>query len=126
MTTTINRIIIYAKNIDKMAAFYQRHFGFTVYTEEDDRIVELIPPDGGAHLLLHPASKGMKEGQSCVKLVFSVEDVEAFKARCAANGLKFGATHQADGYVFANARDPGKNPIQISSRAFRKTVTHSG
>ncbi|HEX8049272.1 MAG TPA: VOC family protein, partial [Rhizobium sp.] len=28
--------------------------------------------------------------------------------------------HQADGYVFANAKDPSGNPIAISSRAFRR------
>jgi len=52
-------------------------------------------------------------------LVFAVEDVEAFKAKSAALGLAFGSTHQANGYAFANAKDPDKNSISISSRAYR-------
>ena len=82
--------------------------------------MELVSGDGGASLMVHPAAKGQKSGQSTVKLVFDVADVEAFAARCTANGLSFGFLHQADGYVFANARDPSGNPISISSRAFRK------
>ena len=30
-----------------------------------------------------------------------------------------GAIHQANGYQFANAKDPDKNSVSISSRAFR-------
>jgi hypothetical protein len=49
-----------------------------------------------------------------------VEDVEAFCRRCAEDGLEFGAIHKADGYQFANAKDPCQNSISVSSRAFRK------
>ena len=34
--------------------------------------------------------------------------------------LEFGATHHANGYSFANAKDPDKNNVAISSRAFRE------
>jgi predicted enzyme related to lactoylglutathione lyase len=53
-----------------------------------------------------------------VKLVFDVEDVEAFCAQARARGLKFGALHKGDEYVFANAKDPSGNSISVSSRAF--------
>ena len=102
-----------------MISFYENHFGFTSQTEEGGRIIELMPSNGGVSLMIHPLGKGIKEGQACVKLVF---DVQAFKDKCGTNGLKFGAIHQADGYVFSNAKDPGKNSIQISSRAFKKNV----
>jgi hypothetical protein len=46
--------------------------------------------------------------------------VDAFKQQSEPRGLKFGATHRADGYVFANAKDPDKNSVSISSRAFRR------
>ncbi|MGO7164877.1 VOC family protein, partial [Rhizobium johnstonii] len=74
----------------------------------------------GANIMLYQAAKGQRSGQSTVKLVFDVEDVEAFCRRCAENGLEFGAIHNADGYQFANAKDPCQNSISISSRAFRK------
>ncbi len=116
----INRIILYAQDVEAVIDFYERHFGFTAAREAGDRIVELIDPDGGANLMIHPAAKGQRSGQSLVKLVFDVADVKAFCDSRAQEGLEFGPIHQADGYVFANAKDPSKNPISVSSRAFRK------
>lgn len=115
----INRIILYAHDVEATVRFYETHFGFQAFREAGDRIVELISRDGGASLMIHPAAKGQRRGQSLVKLVFDVRDVEAFCQRCATEGLVFGVIHQADGYVFANAKDPADNPISVSSRAFR-------
>ena len=120
MTLPLNRIVLYVRDLEATAIFYERHFGFRAYRQTGDRIVELVNPAGGASLMLHQAAKGQKRGQSTVKLVFDVEDVEAFSGRCAKDGLIFGALHRADGYVFANGRDPSDNPISISSRAFRR------
>ncbi|EJZ21502.1 VOC family protein [Rhizobium sp. Pop5] len=116
----LNRLVIYAKNVEETAQFYQKHFGFKAMSLPRDRIVELIAQDGGANIMLHQAAKRQRSGQSLIKLVFDVEDVEAFCKRCAENGLEFGALHQADGYIFANAKDPCQNSISVSSRAFRK------
>jgi len=44
------------------------------------------------------------------------EVVEGLIELRASNG---GAVHQANGYSFANAKDPDKNSISISSRSFR-------
>ncbi len=116
----LNRLVIYAQNIEESATFYERHFGFRPLQLPGDRIVELVSQDGGANILLHPAAKGQRRGQSAVKLVFDVEDVPAFCAARALEGLVFGPLHSADGYVYANAKDPDQNPIQVSSRAFRQ------
>lgn len=70
--------------------------------------------------MIHPAGKGQKSGQSLVKLVLDVKDVAGFCADCKKDGLLFSFLHQADGYVFANARDPAGNAISVSSRAYRK------
>ncbi len=112
--------MIYAKNVEKMAAFYVKHFDFKSLVEEGTSMLELLPAHGGASLMIHPAGKGIKDGQACVKLVFDIKDVEKFRDKCAKNGLKFGAVHQVQGYIFSNAKGPGKNSIQISSRAYRK------
>jgi hypothetical protein len=45
--------------------------------------------------------------------------IHARDPRRSRGGLKFGATHRADGYSFANAKDPDRNSVSISSRAFR-------
>ncbi|MBY5798676.1 VOC family protein [Rhizobium leguminosarum bv. viciae] len=116
----LNRLVIYAGNVEETARFYEKHFGFKATILPGDRIIELVAQDGGANIMLHQAAKGQRSGQSAVKLVFDVEDVEAFCRRCAENGLEFGAIHKADGYQFANAKDPCQNSISVSSRAFRK------
>lgn len=118
----LNRLVIYARDIEATARFYEQHFGFKAARLPGDSIVELVAQDGGANIMLHQAAKGQKSGQSSIKLVFDVEDVEAFCRRCADNGLQFGALHKADGYLFANAKDPCQNPISVSSRAFRKVT----
>lgn len=115
----LNRLIIYARDIEASAAFYETHFSFRRHQFPGDRIVELIPADGGSRILLHQAAKSQKTGQSSIKLIFDVEDVEAFCKRSFENGLVFGSIHKADGYVFANAKDPCGNSISVSSRAFK-------
>ncbi len=118
MTAALGRIVLYTKRIPEMVRFYVDHFGFQVVEHEGDRIVELRPAQGGAVLLLHPAAKSQKEGQVLVKLVFDLEDVTAFCKTAAEKGLVFGPITEADGYCFANAKDPSMNSIAVSSRAF--------
>ena len=122
MKPSLNKIVLYVKNVEKTVTFYEKYFGYKAHAEEGDRIIELMPSFGGASLMVHQAGKGIREGQACVKLVFDIKDVESFRTKCAKNGLKFGAVHKADGYIYSNAKDPGKNSIQISSRAYRKSA----
>ncbi|MBB6240799.1 VOC family protein [Rhodanobacter sp. MP1X3] len=118
MRSPLNAIVIYAKDMDRTADFYQRFFGLAS-TGKVEGLIELSSTDGGPIILIHQAAKSMKLGQVAVKLVFAVEDVEAFKVKSAELGLTFGSTHQANGYAFANAKDPDKNSVSISSRAYR-------
>ena len=120
MGLALGRIILYARDVEATVAFYETHFGFTALRLPGDRIVELVAASGGANLMVHQAAKGVRTGQVTVKLVFDVEDVAGFCERSARNGLAFGVVHRADGYSYANAKDPCDNPIQVSSRAFRR------
>lgn len=120
MNAPLGSIIIYARDMQKTAAFYSQHFGFRTMGEVVDGLIELRATHGGASILVHQAAKSVKLGQVGVKLSFHVEDVAAFAARAAERGLTFGAIHQANGYQFANAKDPDKNSVSISSRAFRQ------
>jgi len=120
MSNALGRVVLYARDVEETVAFYQRHFGFGVLRLPGDRIVELVGPGGGANLMIHPVAKGVRLGQVTVKLVFDVEDVAAFCKASARDGLPFGKVHPADGYCYANAKDPCGNNISVSSRAFRK------
>ncbi|HEY4219241.1 MAG TPA: VOC family protein [Gemmatimonadaceae bacterium] len=122
----LSTIIIYARDMTAAARFYERFFGFETSGEVVEGLIELAPRAGGARILIHQAAKGVRLGQVGVKLSFAVEDLASFKATAEAKGLKFGATHQANGYSFANAKDLDKNSISISSRDFRQSAAASG
>lgn len=117
---SISQIIIYTKCTLDMVTFYNSHFGFEPVIRQDDKIVELIHPSHGFKILLHPMGDKRIEGQNCIKLVFDVQSVELFCKQARMKGLDFGPIHEADGYQFANAKDPSKNSISISSRAYRQ------
>ncbi|MFD1123702.1 VOC family protein [Methylophilus flavus] len=117
----LGTIIIYARDIPKTVAFYRDHFGFETTGEVVEGLVELRARNGGANILVHQAAKSVKLGQVGVKLSFHVHDVGQFVQASQGQGLKFGTIHQANGYSFANAKDPYNNSISISSRAFRSS-----
>ena len=118
MRSPLHAIMIYARDMDGTADFYRKFFGFVPQAKAEG-LIELNSPDDGAILLIHQAAKSVKLGQAAIKLVFAVDDVEAFKIKSALLGLSFGSTHQANGYAFANAKDPDGNTVSISSRAYR-------
>lgn len=126
MHVPLGTIVIYARDMHKTAAFYSTHFGFETTGEIREGLIELSAPGGGASILIHQAAKSIKLGQVGVKLLFHVPNVAAFVAESARNGLKFGAVHRAKGYSFANAKDPDKNSVSISSRAFRENEDGEG
>jgi predicted enzyme related to lactoylglutathione lyase len=115
MSPPIIRIILYVKNIPKVAAFYGKHFGFTPLPGATTGWVELAGPNGGCTIALHQAAKAQKSG-AAMKIVFAVLDVSAFRTAQMRAGLKFGPIHQADSFAYANAKDPAGNSISISSR----------
>ena len=119
MNAKLGTVIIYARDITKTALFYSKHFGLTTTGEVVDGLIELHAPNGGAGILIHQAAKSVKLGQVGVKLSFHVQNVETFVAEAQKDGLKFGVIHEANGYHFANAKDPDNNSVSISSRAFR-------
>jgi len=121
MSTPLGTVLLYARDMHQTAAFYSRHFGFQTTGEVVDGLIELHAPDGGAALLIHQAAKSAKLGQAGVKLSFHVRDVEQFMRDAQRQGLAFGPIHQANGYCFANAKDPDGNSVSISSRAYRAT-----
>ncbi len=121
MDAIFNSVVIYARNMQKTAEFYRKFFGFATTGQVVEGLIDLTAPNGGAHIRVHQAAKSVKLGQVGVKLSFAVRDVEAFKAKSKKLGLKFGVTHIANGYSFANAKDPDKNSVSISSREYRST-----
>jgi len=103
---SISRVILYVKDIQKVATFYEAFFGMKRMETEATGWLELTSPSGGCLVALHQASKTQKSG-AAVKPVFGVRDVRGFAEAAALRGLN---------YEFANAKDPAGNSISISSR----------
>lgn len=114
---SIARVILYVRDIPKVATFYKRFFGLKPLPGASDGWLELSCPSGGCTIALHQAAKSQKSG-AAIKLVFAVKDVQAFVRESEKEGLQFGAVHRADGFEFANAKDPSGNSISVSSRGF--------
>lgn len=118
MKARISRIILFVRDVSRVAAFYEKHFGLQPLDRSEDGWLELAAD--GCNLALHRATTSSRErGRSPAKIVFAAADVHAAKRRFAAAGLKFGKIHEVADFAFANARDPEGNPIQISSRGLR-------
>lgn len=122
MIAALNTIIIYAKNMQRTADFYQKFFGFVPTDNVVEGLIELKASNGGISLLIHQAARSVRGGQIGLKLMFDVEDIEAFKQQSAELGLVFGTTHQANGYSFANSKDLDNNAISISNRGSAKNA----
>lgn len=67
---------------------------------------------------MHQDTKSRRPGSAAIKLSFSVPDAAQLAAAAASTGLAFGAIHQANGYAFANTKDPDGNSVSVSSRQF--------
>lgn len=122
MSAVLNTILIYAKNPVVTAEFYRKFFDFETTGKMVEGLIELNSLASGATILIHQAAKTVKLGQVGVKLMFSVKDVDVFKEQSAQLGLVFGSTHQANGYSFANVKDPDGNSVAISSRVHRGEI----
>lgn len=123
MAIPIVRVILFVKDIPKVAEFYQRHFGFRPLPSAEKGWLEMTSSPGGCTIALHQASAAQKSG-AAMKLVFGVADVAKFKSEREREGLKFGpihviTNHGRANFEFANAKDPAGNPVQISSRGLR-------
>jgi predicted enzyme related to lactoylglutathione lyase len=117
----ITRVILYVRDIPKVAAFYQRFFNLSPLPGATDSWLELAASSGGCSIALHKAAVSQKSG-AAMKIVFGVADVRSFKLAAEKDGLKFGVVHKVGDLEFANAKDPAGNSIQISNRARKKEL----
>ena len=58
----ITRVILYVKDLPKVAAFYLRFFGMLPLPGATDGWLELASPAGGCTIALHQASVAQKSG----------------------------------------------------------------
>jgi catechol 2,3-dioxygenase-like lactoylglutathione lyase family enzyme len=64
MPLALNRIILYARDVEGTVAFYEKHFGFQALRLPGDRIVELVALSGGANIMVHALQRASEPGRS--------------------------------------------------------------
>ncbi len=114
MLAPITRIILYVRNVDKTAEFYQRVFELKVIGTPEKGWIEL--GGGGCNLALHQAAKTAGFRRAAAKIVFGVKDVSKARALLERRGLKLGVIHRSPHSTFCNGKDPEGNHLSISSR----------
>ncbi len=116
MFAPVTRLVIYAKDAEKLAAFYQRIFELPVVSTEPGWI-ELGA--GGCNLAFHKAARTADHRRSAAKISFGVKDVMAAKAQLEKRGLKFGPIHFTPNSDFCNGKDPEGNHLSIGNRGLK-------
>ena len=114
MLAPIARIILYVKNVEKTAEFYQRVFELKIVGSPEKGWIELGA--GGCNIALHQAAKTADFRRSAAKIVFSVKDVAAAKTLLESRGLKLGPIHITPNSTFCNGKDREGNLLAIGNR----------
>lgn len=112
MELPLRRIIVFAKNPDKLAAFYAQAFGLLEVAREPG-FVDLA--SGSFRLAFHQAAQTPTASH---KLCFYTADVVAVREHLASFGATMNRVQAAaKGITFCDGRDPEGNRFQISNRA---------
>jgi catechol 2,3-dioxygenase-like lactoylglutathione lyase family enzyme len=114
MFAPIARIVLYVKNVDRMAEFYQRVFEMKPVARPEKGWLEL--GGGGCNLALHQAAKTANFRRAAAKITFGVKDVAKARAILARRGLKLGPIHTTPNSTFCNGKDPEGNLLSIGNR----------
>ena len=114
MFAPIARIVIYAKDVEKLADFYRRVFELKDVGPSEEGWIELAA--GGCNLALHRAAKTADYRRAAAKIVFGVRDVAQAKEILAARGFRLGATSLSLYSNFCTGRDPEGNHLSIGDR----------
>lgn len=105
------RIIFFTDRIEAMAAFYRRHFGLELVTDEA-AWKELDA--GGCRIALHANARARPNGHT-PKIAFRCHDVATKRAELIAEGVPMGKLW--DGEIsFCDGVDPDGNAFSISNR----------
>jgi len=111
----ITRVMLFVKDVPKVAAFYRDMLGLKPLGEITPEWVEL--QTGSCTVALHRAAKSLKErGHPSAKIVFGVRDVPTGKAILESRGVVMGKIMSFDGIDLCDGKDPEGNLFQISSR----------
>jgi catechol 2,3-dioxygenase-like lactoylglutathione lyase family enzyme len=118
---------VFAKDMERMTAFYGGVLGLPRAPTADDSADFVSFDAGGTHLSLHAlpaaiartiaiADPPAPRENAATKIAFRADDVEAVRAHLVARGARFGSVHRYGGLHLCDGTDPEGNVIQLSNR----------
>jgi predicted enzyme related to lactoylglutathione lyase len=109
----VSRIIIFANDLSRLAAFYEDVLGLALLEADDPGWREYDA--GGCRIALHRVGR-LEKAPRAPKIVFQCEDVAAVRETINARGAKFGKVKVAGALLLCDGKDPEGNALQLSNR----------
>lgn len=121
----VARVILFAKDFDRMVAFYRDVIGLAPQGDAEPGWQDFDA--GGCAFALHALPEHVTQeiviedppqprSASWTKVVFHAEDPGAVREELVAAGLQMGELHQFGEMIFVDCTDPEGNIIQFSNR----------
>jgi catechol 2,3-dioxygenase-like lactoylglutathione lyase family enzyme len=112
----LQRVIVFAKDIKKLTAFYRDLLGLEPKLTPDDPRTWLEFEAGSSSIALH--NGGTSKTGRAPKLVFFVpnETISETRAMLNERGANFGKLTRVSEIQFCNGTDPERNELSLSSR----------
>ncbi len=110
----LSRVIIFTRDVKRLADFYTSHFDLQPIGEAEDGWIELNA--GGCNLAFHKTSVKTDGSDNGIKFVFGSGDVASEKTRLEGLGIKMTKIFNFGKIQMCDGQDPDGNRFQISSR----------
>jgi predicted enzyme related to lactoylglutathione lyase len=115
MKLETKRMIVFVRDMEKVARFYRDVLGLTPKPNPDDPKEWQEFEAGAVCIALHLAD-APKPRRIASKIVFYSPDVAATKRELERRGAKLGRIIKTETHSFFNGTDPEGNPFSVSSR----------
>jgi catechol 2,3-dioxygenase-like lactoylglutathione lyase family enzyme len=125
----LGRVMLYAKDLKRMVAFYRDVLGFQIVPSRYDPNEFVVLDAGNAQLCLHQIPEVIARNIDIsdppeprskvpVKIMFVIEDVEGTRERLIARGVQMGSLQSFPPLVYSDGNDPEGNIFQITNGNF--------
>jgi predicted enzyme related to lactoylglutathione lyase len=115
MNLELRRVIVFARNMNTLAAFYRDVLGLDELTTPDDSRTWREFQAGASSIALHNGGVAISAGKP-PKIVFYVSDVAQARDALNARGANFGRVIVTGEFQLSNGTDPEGNALALSSR----------
>ncbi len=125
----LGRVMLYAKDLKRIVAFYRDILGFATIPSRFNPDEFVVLDAGNAQLCLHQIPEVIARNIDIsdppeprlrvpVKIMFVIEDVEGTRERLVARGVPMGAVQNFPPLVYCDGNDPEGNIFQITNGNF--------